>query len=348
MDNKNYWSEFEYNKLKLLLNHKKVESIFKVLNNEKMHDEAPPISVELHLTNHCNLNCEWCTDKIIKDQKVSNNKETIFKLFDYFTRNNVGVTIEGGGEPTVHKDFEEIIKRGYDLGLNMGLISNGVIDISNMAKCFKWIRISLDASSHKEYIQEKGTDKFDSVLMNLKKIAANRNSKETHLGVGYVITKRNIENIPDLVRKLQNIGVDYVYLRPVEEQIKLSPSIDRLLKLKMDLLEMRDDLRIQTLLHINERFITNNDNLPCVAHSLTCIIQANGDVALCEKRRQDPIILGNINKSDFETIWNAEHRKESTKKLLDPANQIGCSECRITSFNRVFYDVNKIHTINFI
>lgn len=345
----NYWSEFEYDKLKLLLNHKKAESIFKVLNGEKNCDDVPPISVELHITNNCNLNCQWCTDGILRRQNVFLVKETIFKLFEYFAKHNVGVTIEGGGEPTIHKDFEEIAKYGSKMGLHMGLISNGVIDIFEVVNCFKWVRISLDAANSEEYRMEKGYRKFDQVITNLRKIIMTRNNRDTHVGVGYVITIRNIDNIADIVRKLNNIGVDYIYMRPVEEQTAIAPTLDQLLKLKMDLLAIQPDLRIKTLLCINDRLITGNDNLPCVAHSLTCVVQANGDTALCEKRRKDPVILGNINNDgDFETIWNSEYRKEITRKLLDPASQKGCSECRITSFNRVFYDVNKIHTMNFI
>ena len=51
----NYWDEFEYSKLKLLLNKEKVESILDVKNGIKKLDDRFPISVELHLTDRCNL-----------------------------------------------------------------------------------------------------------------------------------------------------------------------------------------------------------------------------------------------------------------------------------------------------
>lgn len=344
----NYWSEFEYNKLKLLLNYRKVCSIIDVLNEKKDYDEIPPISVELHLTNKCNLKCAWCTDKDLRRESVSLELNTIEKLFMYFSRHSIGVTIEGGGEPTTHPNFQQIVELGSQMGIHMGLISNGVIDCSALAYKFRWIRISVDASSHGEYVREKGVDCFDRMLKNLEMISKARNNMETHLGVGYVITRGNIDGISLFLQRLNAMHVDYVYLRPVEEAPDAVPSLEQMLRLKAEIIEVSEGLRIKTLLNIGDRLIVDNDRLPCVAHSLTCIIQANGDVVMCEKRRQNPIVLGNVRETDFEEIWKCERRAIITRELLNPAMQAGCRECRITSFNRVFCDLNRIHTKNFI
>ncbi|MBI4978309.1 MAG: radical SAM protein [Spirochaetes bacterium] len=344
----NIWNEFEYSKFKLLLNHEKVKSIFNVLEKRSAYDSLPPISVEFHLTDICNLRCSWCTDRGLREHKASLDKDVACRAFDYFARNGVGVTIEGGGEPSVHKDFVSVIKYGNDIKLHMGLITNGVNDISEVIGFFKWARISLDSSNALEYTEEKGLDRFEQVISNLTRFANARNPRKTHLGVGYVLTKRNIATVMDILPKLDNINVDYVYLRPVEEAVNLMPSIDELFALKKKLLSFMDTSRIKCLLSISDRLIKNNDGLPCVAHSLTCIVQANGDVALCEKRRHDLIMLGNINDASFERIWNSDVRIAASRKLIDPTSQQGCDVCRITSFNRVLNDVSSIHTKNFI
>ena len=77
-------------------------------------------------------------------------------------------------------------------------------------------------------------------------------------------------------------------------------------------------------------------------------LSSNGDVVLCEKRRHDKIIFGNLNQNDFNTIWTSDYRQEITKKLVNPCEQKGCATCRITSFNRIFYDLKTMHTKNFI
>jgi len=345
---KNHWSEFDYSKFKLFLRPEKVNSILNVLTIEKEFDDLPPISVELHLTDICNLKCSWCTDSKLRKNLASIKKDNVFKLFDYFKEKDIGVTIEGGGEPSIHNDFEEIVQYGKSLDLHMGLISNGVENFSHVIKYFKWVRISIDASSPTEYKQEKGIDRFEVVLSNLGNFSKNRDPSQTHLGVGYVLTKRNINSVMNIVPTFDKLGADYLYLRPVEESPQLVPSLDDLFNLRKQLLEFTETHRIKAILNINERLIKNNDNLPCIAHSLTCIIQANGEVMLCEKRRHDIITFGNIYEEDFDKIWNSNTRKKVTNKLLNPLCQIGCEVCRITPFNRIFFDVNNIHTKKFI
>lgn len=348
MDTYNHWNEFEYSKLKLLLHQDKVNSIFRVLSGESVYDSMPPISVELHLTDLCNLNCSWCTDGMLRRNKASNPKEVLFTLFDYLAAHGVGVTIEGGGEPSVHHDFAQIVRYGQAKSLRMGLISNGVRDFSELIPCFTWARISLDASTAEEYEIEKGCAKFDTVLGNLSRFAASRDPSRTHVGVGYVLTVRNQSRLVPLIHDLDGMGVDYIYLRPVEEAPGLTPSIDDLFSLKKELVRLSDGLRIRCLLTVSERLATDNDGLPCVCHSLSCIIQANGDVALCEKRRHDPIVFGNLRNAPFEELWNSALRRQASQRLIDPLLQKGCGVCRITSFNAVFSDVSHIHTKNFI
>ncbi|MDE6947289.1 MAG: radical SAM protein [Anaeroplasmataceae bacterium] len=348
MENINYWDEFEYSKLKLILNNKKVDSILRVKNHLKNVDEFFPISVELHLTDLCNLNCEWCTDKELRKNKATLDLKVIEKLFCEFGNHGTGVTLEGGGEPTLHPCFRQVVETGKKFNIDMGLITNGIMDISEFVQAFRWIRVSLDSSTKEEYRREKGVDCFERVLENLEKISQTRKPKETFLGVGYVLTTRNGANLLELVKRLDSIGVDYIYLRPVEEAEEITPSLESLLDLRRHLAKLTEDTRIKYMLTINDRVVDKNAGMPCVAHSLTSIIHANGDVALCEKRREDGIILGNLSENSFEKIWLSSYRMEASQKLLHAECQKGCGPCRMTGFNRIFEQLEKVHSKHFI
>lgn len=348
MRESNFWDEFEYSKLKLLLNIDKVNSIMDVANGKKMLDKSFPISVELHLTDLCNLKCSWCTDKELRKNRATLSLETIRKIFKEFAEHNTGITLEGGGEPTLHPNFKEIVDAGSELGLDLGLITNGTIDISDSVHRLKWIRVSLDSSNENEYKSEKGVDAFDKVLENLKKMTAIRNPQKTFVGVGYVLTKRNQNNLEDLINQLDKIGVDYIYIRPVEEAPDITPTVEEMLDLRKKLVEITSNKRIKYMLTIVDRVIEKNNNLPCIAHSLTSIIHANGDVSLCEKRRNENTILGNVNNSHFCEIWESTYREQYTQRLLSAECQQGCSVCRITGFNMMFDSLNKLNTKHFI
>lgn len=344
----NNWSDFEYNKLKLLLHDEKIKSLLDVYNGKKEFDELPPISLELHLTDKCNLNCPWCTDKDQKEIGAVSDYGSVIRLMDYCARNHTGITLEGGGEPTMYPDFKKVVDYGKTLGLHMGLITNGTMDLSEVINSFRWVRISLDASNKDEYVVEKGSDFLSRVLNNIEKYGSVRNIEKCYLGIGYVLTKRNYSNIEQMVRKLDEFGVDYIYIRPVEEAPEITPSRTELYELRQELADITKDLRIKFMMTISDRLEDNNAGLPCVAHSVTSVIHADGNVVLCEKRRHDPIIIGNIREIEFDKIWDSQARIAACRKLIDCNNQIGCSVCRVTSFNKIINNLINIRTENFI
>lgn len=346
--NKNYWDEFEYNKLKLLCHREKVQSLMEVYEGIKRYDNCPPISVEIHLTDNCNLCCPWCTDRDLHGNGAVMPKEKVFELLRYFGQHGTGVTLEGGGEPTVHPDFNEIVAYGNKNNVDMGLITNGTVDISNSINMFRWVRISLDSSNREEYKVEKGRDLFDHVMTNIQKYKYIRDCQKSFLGIGYVLTTRNTSNIEDVVAQLDDLGVDYIYFRPVEEAPDITPTRDELYDLRKKLLHLTEKMRIKFMLTINDRLEYDNANLPCIAHSITSIIHADGEVVCCEKRRHDPISYGNINNETFDEIWLSETKRETTKKLLCAECQNGCSVCRITPFNKIIDNLEKMNTRKFI
>lgn len=347
-DDINYWDEFEYSKLKLLCHKDKVQSLMDVYTGVRKFDNLPPISVEMHLTNNCNLRCPWCTDRNLQGGGEYLTEDKVFELLKYFGQSGTGVTLEGGGEPTVHPSFKRIAEYGAQNNVDLGLITNGTIDISDVINDFKWVRVSLDSSCEAEYKVEKGVNTFSHVISNLEKIRDKRDNRTCFLGIGYVITTRNTSHIEEIVKQLDELKVDYIYFRPVEEAPDITPSRDELYDLRKKLLNLTENLRIKIMFTINDRLIYDNAKLPCVAHSITSIIHADGDVACCEKRRHDPIVLGNVNLESFNDIWSSELKMEITQRLLCAECQNGCSVCRITPFNKIVDNLVKMNTKRFI
>lgn len=348
MTKPNYWDVFEYNKLKLLLHEEKVGSMLQVLKGEKEYDELYPISVELHLTNLCNLKCPWCTDKELRRKHAILPFDIIDTLFEEFEKFGVGITLEGGGEPTLHNHFEDIVKLGKKHNLDMGLITNGTQDISNIVHLFKWIRVSLDSSHPEEYVREKGVDCFEQVINNIQDMSNHRDPEDTFLGIGYVLTKNNYSHLQETIQRLDHIGVDYIYFRPVEEAQEMIPEVMELYDLKNKMTEWFEGKRIKYLFNIAGRLVDCNMDLPCVAHSLTSIIHADGEVAMCEKRRNGEVSFGNVQKTSFYEIWNSDIRKQFSKKLMDRNEQQLCRVCRVTEFNSILNHLDTVHTQSFI
>jgi len=317
----------------------------KSLLHEGELDWSYPVSIELSLTDRCNQNCVWCSDANFR--KRSNGEMSrahLEALFDDFAAGGVrGVVLEGGGEPTLHPDFEAIVNMLSQRGLDIGLITNGVISLQTaLLSRFSWVRVSLDASTPEEYRQLKGIDAFEKVLANIGTIV-----KATNVcGVGYVVTSRNVGDIENLVVRLKTMGVTYVHLRPVVDHEDLLESRD------LSFLHKYASTDFSVLLDaMTENLVRGNDALPCMAHSLSCVIAANGDVFICGRLTKHPDwpSVGNITTQSFHDIWNGTERLRQARQLASASFcEANCPACRMTKFNTLLARIRKIQTRSFI
>ena len=322
-------------------------------NGLESQDRSYPISVELSLTNRCNQNCRWCSDRALRhrapDRMTTDILEGLFA--DLAAGGARGITVEGGGEPTVSPLLQAAAASAVAHGLAIGLITNGLsLFLPNRPpdfyRSFEWIRVSLDAADREQYFKLKGVDGFDQVLTNLGRLA--ESAPETTLGVGYVLTNQNDEpdTLQHLVLTLRSIGLDYIHLRPVVDHPKLTS------RLPLDFLKKFEtpDFAVN-IAALTENEISGNRALPCLAHSLSTVIGADGDVWLCGRLNTESSArpIGNLTVSTFKEIW---HGPERARQVAQAASgefcRANCPQCRMTKYNQLLADIDKLKTRNFI
>jgi len=313
-------------------------------------DLSYPVSVELSLTNRCNLKCVWCVDWHLrkKDKKELDFKALKNLILDLEAGGTRGITIEGGGEPTLYKHFNELMKFISKVKIKFGLITNGIlIPYYNYVDRFEWIRVSLDVDSEDNYAKYKGGKRSDYNLIfkNLEKLVEKAN-KKTVIGVSYIATKHNMDNIISVIKKVKNAGADYFYIRPVEDHADLLPKPE-----EMEGLEKYGNKNFKVLVNYGERIERGNAGLPCIAHSLSSVISADGSVYLCGRLHIHPewSPIGNCDKLTFSEIWKSSARKKQAAKVynIDFTTKY-CPVCRMTKFNKELFDLKNIKTINFL
>ena len=163
------------------------------------------------------------------------------------------------------------------------------------------------------------------------------------------MNKRNDLNLSQLFNAIQDIDLNFIRMRNVEENEELSLTPEMMADVQRQINEYQDNRKMGIVLSKETQTDkTDNANLPCIAHSLRALILANGNVMMCAKRRHDPICIGNINEQDFCEIWTSERRIEASKKLREEHNQIGCAVCRITKYNELFYYISQVKSANFV
>jgi radical SAM protein with 4Fe4S-binding SPASM domain len=271
------------------------------------------------------------------------------------------VTVEGGGEPLLSPLFSETARLIRKNGLAAGLLTNGLNLFQpegshgrrgpkgpgpEILSLFQWIRISLDAYDADSYRRAKGGDGFRKVLANIERLSAL--CPRPVVGVGYVLCSINDrpEGLLELARKLRQAGADYLAVRPVVDHPELASQMDP--GQFRALLGQPLPVSLEALAHNRSE---GNLGLPCLAHSLSAVITADGSVYLCGRlygeAETEP--LGNLAQSDFREIWAGQVREEQARALRDGEYcRKRCPQCRMTKYNRLLDGLRRLQTPDFI
>lgn len=132
-------------------------------------------SLNLGLTNRCNLNCSFCPTRQTKQPLVDMPKEMAFKIIDEVinkVQNHISLALFG--ESTLHNDINEIIdyiknKRN----IKIILYTNGVQLKQSTVDRLDKVIISLDATNKSEYIEYKGSTSYTKLIEKIKKLKGN-------------------------------------------------------------------------------------------------------------------------------------------------------------------------------
>ena len=307
-----------------------------------------PISVEMTLTNTCNLKCVYCSDNELRTRQgrtAELDLDVIKRLFDDLSANGTsGVVLEGGGEPSLYTKFDQVVSYAREKGLALGLITNGTVRLQDeLLKAFEWIRVSLDASTAEEYLALKGVDCFEKVLSNIAHYAQYCQT----VGIGYVVTNKNISQIESLVMRLREIGAAYVQLRPVVDCEELYPK-----GVDLSFLKFYQNSTFGVIVDgMKENAQPGNGGLSCMTNSITSIISGDGSVYLCGRLNiydwLNPI--GNINEQTFHEIWNGSERLKQLEMVHDGEFcKQNCPQCRVSKFNQLLERLENTKSKNFI
>ncbi|MDR1167165.1 MAG: radical SAM protein [Deltaproteobacteria bacterium] len=338
--------------LKILLFPDKLKALQKAVATP---DPSYPVSVELSLAHLCNLNCAYCSDARIREAPASLSAALLENLFrDLAAGGTRGLTIEGGGEPTLSPLFPAAAEKARARGLALGLITNGVRLFTpatplSFYEAFQWIRVSLDAASPEEFQELKGRDAYHEVLSNIRALCSIPGPRRPAVGVGYVLTSRNDDpaRVLSLARDLEDMGAAYLQIRPVVDCPKLSSAAEN------DPFwgaELRA-LPFVNLAPLRENLVEGNASLPCLAHSLTSVIGADGLVWLCGRLNVRPVLrpIGDLTKESFAAIWDGETRRRQTQTLLSGSFCAeNCPRCRLSKYNALIASLSQAKSPDFI
>jgi len=194
--------------------------------------QIAPTEIQVDLEAYCNDNCSFCSYR-----KEDGYNNPMLKLIDaepgveYHDKKPIGkptqegripiefadqlplqmaeagipaIELTGGGEPTLWPGFDKLVTNLQTAKREIGLVTNGSnlnderIDL--LAKACTWIRVSMDSSNETihQKIHRTANRDFERRLENIKKIAEKKHS-DLVLGISFIITPENVDDIPEAV-----------------------------------------------------------------------------------------------------------------------------------------------------
>lgn len=204
------------------------KSVFPYFKNYLLkRDTLAPLSINLDLTSACSYKCPYCIDKRVLNTGKMLDFECIKKLLEDWRRNGLkSVIVIGGGEPTLHPKFEEIIKFIKELSLQVGIVSNGtrLEKIKNICRFLRkndWVRFSIDAGKnstfqklHRPRIKITLEDILRGVR-EMRKICPKLQIGYSFLVIGDGDYLNNIKEISSAAKSAKESGFSYFSLKPI-------------------------------------------------------------------------------------------------------------------------------------
>ena len=189
----------------------------KDVGNEEVNDKIRKIDI-FHW-NECNCGCFYCSNRNSTKFKIVNHKVkgqiNILKSLDKLKK--LGVLDDKlaihthGGEPTILKEFGDILKFALKYNYPVNIMSNGILYEKLIPQVLKIpnsvITISLDAGTRETYKQIKKVDKFNDVIKNVKSYVKDLGEEySSHIIMKYIILK-GINDNKEEIDKWINICV---------------------------------------------------------------------------------------------------------------------------------------------
>ena len=306
------------------------------------YPELLPINLTVSITYNCNSKCKTCN--IWKKKTNEFSIDEFERTFESIGRSPYWLTISGG-EPFLRNDVVDICSSAYN-NFKPGIINiptNGIMHnkipdmieeiINNCSDSQIIINLSIDGIGEKHDNIRNVKDNFIKAMKTYEALSA-FDYPNFNLGIHSVISKYNVNDIPQIYDYFQEKKMESYITEIAEERVeldtigsKITPSpedytnaIDYLIsKVEQEtfsgISKIKQAFRLEYYNNVKKILHEKQQIIPCYAGFASAQIAPDGDVWPC-CIKADPI--GNLREVDydFKKVWfskEANIQRESIK-----------------------------------
>jgi MoaA/NifB/PqqE/SkfB family radical SAM enzyme len=337
--------------------------------------------VYIEPTNQCNLNCRTCM-RNVWDEVPGQMSERIFQriLEGISAHDPVPSVFFGGyGEPLVHPRICDMVEQAHRTGAVVELITNGILLSDQMTRRLmdaglNRLWVSLDGATAESYADVRLGAALPEVIANLRHLKQLRGSMSAdtpRLGIAFVAMKRNIADLPELVRLGKSLGADQfsisnvlphtpelrdeiLYQRSFYEgdftPTEWAPLI-ALPRIDINALTVESLLSVlksRHLLSLSRQEIDTGTNTCPFVEKASLSVRWDGAVSPClallhthesylgeHVRKSNACAFGSLEEHTLDAIWNDSAYKDLRERLLefDFSPCTYCNSCEMAEEN---------------
>lgn len=130
-----------------------------------------------------------------------------------------GIVFKGGGEPTLHPDFPELVSEARGRGLEVGVVTNGSCLLKpglaeTLAQSASYVRVSIDGPTAETHAHIHSSQDFAEIIAGVKRLISLRQSRHPIIGLSFAMDYGMISLVPEAIALGDRLGADYVLIRP--------------------------------------------------------------------------------------------------------------------------------------
>lgn len=308
------------------------------------------LALQWHINEACNWNCKHCYRESSVNKNTTPFSDLKFILNEYLylidkwkiKKERARINL-AGGEPFLDKNFFKLIDLfcKHKNKFEWSVFSNGSLIDKKIAKILKekkinTFQISLEGlEKNNDFTRGKGT--YKKIIKTIK-ILINQKIK---VRVSLTLTKKNVNDIPQLVKILDGLGVSFFNVRRLVPQGAGKQFKEEMLNRKEQFcfynlceeinINLRKNNRKLKIITGCDSGIFNNQkginsptirNFCGITNGSLLVVMPNGDVMPC---RRLPIVVGNIFEDNLFNIWSTKKFRK-IRNINNVSQQ--CKKCK--------------------
>jgi len=285
----------------------------------------------------CNAKCVFCLGGNYPKFSLKIYKEFFEKKLYEVLRNAEHIGFCGYGEVLLMPDildFLDYINKTLKDNKKV-FTTNGIPINKEIIKRFGYgkydILISLHASNKELHKYLTGTDSFELIVSNIKRLKKLKILQpENNINIIFLLTKMNIDCLPEFVKFSKDIGADRVTVNYItifdEKHIEMSPYFlkSKTIEIFEKAEEVAKELEFDIILPPKFGNKDDTNDIHCRDPWEFFYVEVQGSVNPCCFAGNH---IGYLNRTDFKTIWNSEGYVRLRKGLIENAPYTWCKYC---------------------